>query len=97
MNNLESLSSEIQEKVDKALAKISRLADQNEDLEKKLNVAIAKNLDNEEIIESMKEKYKALKIASAITGSDSKSIEETKIEINSLIREVDYCISQLSD
>ncbi|MAV00360.1 MAG: hypothetical protein CMC37_02105 [Flavobacteriaceae bacterium] len=97
MNNLESLSSEIQEKVGKALAKISRLADQNEDLEKKLNVAIAKNLDNEEIIESMKEKYKALKIASAITGSDSKSIEETKIEINSLIREVDYCISQLSD
>ena len=97
MNNLESLSSEIQEKVGKALAKISRLADQNEDLEKKLNVAIAKNLDNEEIIESMKEKYKALKIASAITGSDSKSIEETKIEINSLIGEVDYCISQLSD
>jgi len=97
LNNLESLSSEIQEKVGKALAKISRLADQNEDLEKKLNVAITKNLDNEEIIESMKEKHKALKIASAITGSDSKSIEETKIEINSLIREVDYCISQLSD
>ena len=97
MNNLESLSSEIQEKVGKALAKISRLADQNEDLEKKLNIALAKNLDNEEIVESMKEKYKALKIASAITGSDNKSIEETKIEINSLIREIDYCISQLSD
>ena len=97
MNNLESLSSKIEEKVGKALAKISRLADQNEDLEKKLNIALAKNLDNEEIVESMKEKYKALKIASAITGSDNKSIEETKIEINSLIREVDYCISQLSD
>jgi len=97
LNNLESLSSKIEEKVGKALAKISRLADQNEDLEKKLNIALAKNLDNEEIVESMKEKYKALKIASAITGSDNKSIEETKIEINSLIREVDYCISQLSD
>ena len=97
MNNLESLSSKIEEKVGKALAKISRLADQNENLEKKLNIALAKNLDNEEIVESMKEKYKALKIASAITGSDNKSIEETKIEINSLIREVDYCISQLSD
>ena len=97
MNNLESLSSKIEEKVGKALAKISRLADQNEDLEKKLNIALAKNLDNEEIVESMKEKYKSLKIASAITGSDNKSIEETKIEINSLIREIDYCISQLSD
>ena len=97
MNNLDSLSSKIEEKVGKALAKISRLADQNEDLEKKLNIALAKNLDNEEIVESMKEKYKALKIASAITGSDNKSIEETKIEINSLIREIDYCISQLSD
>ena len=97
MNNLESLSIEIEEKVSKALAKISRLSDQNEDLEKKLNIALSKNSDNEEIIESMKDKYKALKIASAIAGSDNKSIEETKIEINSLIREVDYCISQLSD
>ena len=97
LNNLESLSIEIEEKVSKALAKISRLSDQNEDLEKKLNLALSKNLDNEEIIESMKEKYKALKIASAIAGSDQKSIGETKIEINSLIREVDYCISQLSD
>ncbi len=97
LNNLESLSIEIEEKVSKALAKISRLSDQNEDLEKKLNVALSKNSDNEEIIESMKEKYKALKIASAIAGSDHKSIGETKIEINSLIREVDYCISQLSD
>ena len=97
MNNLESLSIEIEEKVSKALAKISRLSDQNKDLEKKLNIALSKNSDNEEIIESMKDKYKALKIASAIAGSDHKSIEETKIEINSLIREVDYCISQLSD
>ncbi len=97
LNNLESLSIEIEEKVSKALAKISRLADQNEDLEEKLNVALAKNSDNEEIIESMKEKYKALKIASTITGSDNKSVEETKNEINSLIREVDHCISQLSD
>ena len=85
MNNLESLSSKIEEKVGKALAKISRLADQNEDLEKKLNIALAKNLDNEEIVESMKEKYKALKIASAITGSDNKSIEETKIENNNYL------------
>jgi hypothetical protein len=45
----------------------------------------------------MKDKYKALKIANTITGSDNNSIKETKIEINSLIREVDYCISQLSD
>jgi len=97
LNNLESLSIEIEEKVSKALAKISRLSDQNKDLEKKLNIALSKNSDNEEIIESMKDKYKALKIASAIAGSDHKSIEETKIEINSLIREVDYCISQLSD
>ena len=97
LKNLESISIEIEEKVSKALAKISRLVDQNKDLDEKLNVALAKNLDNEEIIESMKEKYKALKIASAITGSDSKNIGETKNEINSLIREIDYCISQLSD
>ena len=55
LNNLESLSSKIEEKVGKALAKISRLADQNEDLEKKLNIVI--NSNNLEKIGTENKKY----------------------------------------
>ena len=97
MNNLESLSSEIEERINNILDRLDILVKRNEELENKLNRALAKNIENEEVIDSMREKHKALKIASAITGSDNDSIKETKTEINSLIRELDYCISQLSE
>ena len=45
-------------------------------------------------LESLEEKFKALKIANTITGSEN-NINETRSEINSLIREIDLCISQL--
>ena len=47
-------------------------------------------------LESLEEKFKALKIANTITGSEN-NINETRSEINSLIREIDLCISQLSE
>ena len=46
--------------------------------------------------DSLDEKFKALKIANTISGSEN-NINETRSEINSLIREIDLCISQLSD
>ena len=97
MKNLEFLSSQIEKKITKLLDRLDTLVKKNKELEDRLNKALNRNVEHEEILESMKDKYKALKIANTITGSDNNSIKETKIEINSLIREVDYCISQLSD
>ena len=97
MNNLESLSSQIEKKITKVLDRLDTLVERNKELEDRLNKALNRNLEHEEVLESIKDKYKALKIANTITVSDNNSIKETKIEINSLIREVDYCISQLSD
>ena len=37
-----------------------------------------------------------LKAANALLGSDEHK-RETKLKINSLVREIDYCIAQLSD
>ncbi len=37
-----------------------------------------------------------LKAANALLGSDEYK-RETKLKINSLVREIDYCIAQLSD
>ena len=45
---------------------------------------------------SLEDRFKALKIANTISGSEN-NINETRSEINSLIREIDLCISQLSD
>ena len=40
--------------------------------------------------------YKTLKFANSILGSDN-SKRETKLKINTLIKEIDDCISNLSD
>lgn len=42
------------------------------------------------------EDYETLKIANSLLGSDE-SKRETKLKINTLIREIDHCIAQLSE
>ena len=47
-------------------------------------------------IDALKSQYETLKIANGLLGSEDNK-RETKLKINSLIREIDYCIAQLSD
>ena len=47
-------------------------------------------------IEALKSQYETLKVANSLLGSDDNK-RDTKLKINSLIREIDYCIAQLSD
>jgi hypothetical protein len=47
-------------------------------------------------IELLKKQNESLKIANSLLGSDDNK-RETKLKINSLIREIDYCIAQLSN
>jgi predicted nucleic acid-binding Zn-ribbon protein len=46
--------------------------------------------------EAWEEKYKSLKMASTMLGSDNNKTE-AKLKINALIRELDQCIVQLSE
>ena len=43
-----------------------------------------------------KKEYEALKIANSLLGIEENK-RDTKLKINSIIREIDYCIAQLSD
>lgn len=47
-------------------------------------------------IATVTDRYQILKMASALLGSDDEK-RETKLKINTLIRELDYCIAQLAD
>ena len=49
-----------------------------------------------EEMEALKKQNETLKTANSLLGSDNNK-RETKLKINSLIREIDYCIAQLSD
>ncbi|MDG2194075.1 MAG: hypothetical protein P8K77_04350 [Polaribacter sp.] len=51
---------------------------------------------NEQLLIDQQQKFDVLKIAKTIDGSNE-STRETKLKINALIREIDTCISQLSE
>ncbi len=47
-------------------------------------------------IAAITERYEILKMANGMLGSNDEK-RETKLKINTLIREIDYCIAQLAD
>jgi replicative DNA helicase len=68
----------------------------NQDLKNELTntTTIIQNQSRE--IDTLRKEYEALKIANSLLGSEENK-RDTKLKINSLIREIDYCIAQLSD
>ncbi|CAM4074692.1 hypothetical protein [Flavobacterium weaverense] len=86
----------LENKVEKLFIKMKSLEKNNQDLKSELiNTASIIQTQSEEI-QSLKSQYETLKIASSLLGSDDNK-RDTKLKINSLIREIDYCIAQLSD
>jgi predicted nucleic acid-binding Zn-ribbon protein len=86
----------LENKVVKLILKIKNLEQNNQGLKIELtkSAQIIQTQSNE--IEALKAQYETLKIASSLLGSDENK-RDTKLKINSLIREIDYCIAQLSD
>ena len=67
----------------------TNLLQQNNHLQQQLN-------KQQELIDSLEEKYESLRVANTIVGSKEDK-HATKLKINTLIREIDKCIVQLSD
>jgi predicted nucleic acid-binding Zn-ribbon protein len=86
----------LENKVEKLILKIKRLDQNTQELKIELTKSanIIQTQSNE--IEALKAQYETLKIANSLLGSDGNK-RDTKLKINSLIREIDYCIAQLSD
>ncbi len=96
MNDLFETVSSLEKKLSKLLGHYndlqqynSRLIEQNSELNKKIN-------DQYQQFNDLEKKYESLRVANAMVGSkEDKHI--TKLKINTLIREIDKCIVQLSD
>ena len=96
MNDLFQLVDLVDKKLNKLLIKHdnlklenSRLIEQNKSLEDQLS-------KQHQLINDLEKKYESLKVANAIVGSkEDKHL--TKLKINTLIREIDRCIVQLSN
>ena len=83
-------------KVEKLFEKSKALEQNNQVLRLELAKAAQIIQKQSEEMEALKKQNETLKIANSLLGSDNNK-RETKLKINSLIREIDYCIAQLSD
>lgn len=86
----------LENKIETLFTRIASLEKINQDLKTELTntTTIIQNQSRE--IDTLKKEYEALKIANSLLGSEENK-RDTKLKINSLIREIDYCIAQLSD
>lgn len=96
MNNLTKSVDLLETNLLKLLEKLKKLETSFNDLTKEKKDLEVKVLQQEKVITDLEGKLEASRIANAIVGSkEDKHL--TKLKINSLIREVDKCIAQLSD
>ena len=96
MNGLNEIIDALEIKFFKLSQKLESLEKTNQDLRAELAESRILAEQQKSEIELLKSKYETLKIANSLLGSDENK-RETKLKINSLIREIDYCIPQLSD
>lgn len=95
--------SSLSEVVDSLEYKIAALLKKYEDvkqsrvvLEKELTVMQQENVELREELDKRENKIKTLKTANALLGSNDYK-RETKLKINSLVREIDACIASLAE
>lgn len=96
MSEIVQIIDSLETKVSALLNIIKRLEEENRDLSSDLKKSTAANQNQIETIDRLKKEYESLKLTNSLLGSDEYK-RDTKLKINSLIREIDYCIAQLSD
>ena len=96
MSEMIEIVDSLENRLTKLISKMQGLERTIENLKQELNQSTHSIQKQADEMESLKKQYETLKIANSLLGSDDNK-RDTKLKINSLIREIDYCIAQLSD
>ena len=96
MSKIELIVNSLEQKVQRVLHELTELKKDNAFLKEELLKANALNSKHSISLQQQEDDFKTLKFANSILGSDE-SKRETKLKINTLIKEIDDCISKLSD
>ena len=96
MSELSKIIDSLEVKFFKLSKKIENLELLNESLSKELREIKQTAQHENEKVNSLKNELESLRITNSLLGSEEYK-KETKLKINSLIREIDYCIAQLSE
>jgi peptidoglycan hydrolase CwlO-like protein len=96
MSELVEIVDSLENKISKLLHKLELLDQTNKKLEGELFSLRRECEVTENSVLEWEEKYKSLKLANTMLGSDTNKTE-AKLKINTLVRELDYCIAQLAE
>ena len=96
MSNLSEIVDSLENRISKLLHTHLKMKQKNAQLEDDIAVLKLQQEQFHDEIESWREKHDTLKFANSILGSDEYK-RDTKLKINALIREIDQCITELSE
>jgi phage shock protein A len=96
MSEIAEIIDTLEESLKKLLQKMAFLEQKISTLDKELSNASVIINNQSDQIEVLQKQNETLKIAKSLLGSEDNK-RDTKLKINSLIREIDYCIAQLAD
>jgi len=96
MGNLSDIVDALENRISKLLHRHEKLKQANTKLEQELAVFNSKQSEYDKEIEDLRSKCSSLQLANSMLGSDQYK-RETKLKINALVREIDHCITQLSE
>ncbi|TBW25756.1 hypothetical protein [Gramella sp. KN1008] len=96
MGEMTEIVDNLENRISKLLHKYELLKQSNENLQQELTAVKTEYGKLEEDLASSRDQIQTLKAANAMLGSTDHK-RETKLKINSLIREIDQCIVQLSE
>ncbi|MEO1009990.1 MAG: hypothetical protein AAFX53_01715 [Bacteroidota bacterium] len=96
MSELVQIVDSLENKISKLLHKMELLQQANSKLENEL-MSLRNDRDTvQDSVTEWEERYNSLKLANSMLGSNTNKTE-AKLKINTLIRELDHCITQLSE
>ncbi len=96
MSEIAEIIDSLENRIQKLFMKIESLEKNSIELKAELNKAAALIQSQSGEIIALKSECDTLKMANSLLGGEENN-RDTKLKINSLIREIDYCIAQLSD
>lgn len=96
MSHLSELVDSLENRISKLLHNYQKMKQSNERLEDEILTLRSKQDQFQDEIEDWRDQCSSLKLANSMLGSDEYK-RDTKLKINALIREIDQCITQLSE
>ncbi len=95
MEKLSDITKAVETKLTKLIKHLDTVVKENEILKNEILQQQTQQNELQESYIDLQQKYDQLKIANALLGSEDFK-KDTKLKINSIVREIDHCIAQLN-